>query len=133
MQKKPHLLIMAAGMASRYGGVKQLERVGPSGEIIMDYSIHAVDAGFEDWLSIKREMEADFKKSSETFAFARKFAICFSRMEDLPPGYSPATVSNPGERDAVLAARDLLDAPLTVINADDYYGKTAASALCTIS
>ena len=56
MREKPHLLIMAAGMASRYGGVKQLERVGPSGEIIMDYSIHAaVEAGYKDVIIVDRK------------------------------------------------------------------------------
>jgi hypothetical protein len=130
MQKKPHLLIMAAGMASRYGGVKQLERVGPSGEIIMDYSIHAaVDAGFEDLvIVIKREMEADFEEViGKRLRSHVNLQYAFQELEDLPPGYSvPANRIKPwGTGHAVLAARDLLDAPLTVINADDYYGKTA--------
>lgn len=130
MQKRPHLLIMAAGMASRYGGVKQLERVGPGGEIIMDYSIYAaVQAGFEDVIIvIKRDMEADFEEIiGKRLRPHINLQYAFQELEDLPPGYSvPADRVKPwGTGHAVLAARDMVDAPLTVINADDYYGKDA--------
>ncbi|MDD2427874.1 MAG: NTP transferase domain-containing protein [Eubacteriales bacterium] len=130
MRKKPVLLIMAAGMASRYGGVKQLERVGPSGEILMDYSIHAaVQAGFEDLvIVIKRDMETDFEEIvGQRLRPYINLQYAFQELEDLPPAYSvPADRVKPwGTGHAVLAARDLVDAPLTVINADDYYGKEA--------
>lgn len=130
MQKKPHLLIMAAGMASRYGGVKQLEQVGPSGEIIMDYSIHAaVQAGFEDVIIvIKKDMEADFEEIiGQRLRPYINLQYAFQELDDLPSGYSvPVGRVKPwGTGHAVLAARNFVDAPLTVINADDYYGKDA--------
>ncbi|NLC88511.1 MAG: nucleotidyltransferase [Clostridiaceae bacterium] len=130
MHKKPHLLIMAAGMASRYGGVKQLEAVGPSGEIIMEYSIHAaVEAGYEDLIIvIKRDMEADFEEIlGKRLRPYINLQYAYQELDDLPPGYCvPADRIKPwGTGHAVLAARELLDAPVTVINADDYYGKTA--------
>ncbi len=130
MHKKPHLLIMAAGMASRYGGVKQLEAVGPSGEIIMEYSIHAaVEAGYEDLIIvIKRDMEADFEEIlGKRLRPHINLQYAYQELDDLPPGYCvPADRIKPwGTGHAVLAARELLDAPVTVINADDYYGKTA--------
>ena len=130
MQEKPHLLIMAAGMASRYGGVKQLESVGPSGEIIMDYSIHAaVQAGYEDVIIvIKKDMERDFEEIiGKRLRPYINLRYAYQELEDLPEGYSvPAERVKPwGTGHAVLAARELVDAPLTVINADDYYGKDA--------
>ncbi|NLV98482.1 MAG: NTP transferase domain-containing protein [Clostridiaceae bacterium] len=130
MREKPHLLIMAAGMASRYGGVKQLERVGPSGEIIMDYSIHAaVEAGYKDVIIvIKRDMEADFEEIlGRRLRPHVNLQYAYQELADLPPGYSvPADRIKPwGTGHALLAARELFDAPVTVINADDYYGKTA--------
>ena len=126
MQEKPHLLIMAAGMASRYGGVKQLESVGPSGEIIMDYSIHAaVQAGYEDVIIvIKKDMEKILRRSARTATYIN-LRYAYQELEDLPEGYSvPAERVKPWGQ-GMLFSPELVDAPLTVINADDYYGKDA--------
>jgi hypothetical protein len=126
----PVLLIMAAGMASRYGGIKQLERVGPSGEIIMDYSIYAAaKAGFEDVvIVIKREMEADFENIIGRRLRAHvNLYYAYQDLHDLPAGYTvpEGRVKPWGTGHAVLAARDLIDGAMTVINADDYYGQDA--------
>jgi hypothetical protein len=128
--KKPILLVMAAGMGSRYGGLKQIEPVGPSGEIIMDYSIYdAAKAGFKRLVCvIKRETEKDFDALVFSKVRARMEAACaFQSLDDLPSGFSvPKGREKPwGTAQAVLAARDLLDAPFLVINADDYYGPAA--------
>lgn len=127
---KPVLVVMAAGMGSRYGGLKQIDPVGPNGEIIIDYSLYdAAKAGFETVIFIiKKEIEADFKElvlkrvpQSMTALFA------YQNVNDLPDGYSvPAERVKPwGTAHAVCAARELIDAPFAVVNADDYYGGDA--------
>ncbi len=125
MQKGPILLIMAAGMGSRYGGLKQMDPIGANGEFILDYSLYdAKRAGFERAvLVIKRETEPDFRE----FLLSRvKFPVSFAYQEltDLPAGYTlPDKRIKPwGTAHAVYAAREQLDAPFCVINADDYYG-----------
>ncbi|MDR2771093.1 MAG: nucleotidyltransferase [Clostridiales Family XIII bacterium] len=128
--KKPILLVMAAGMGSRYGGLKQIEPIGPGGEILMDYSIYdAVKAGFERLVCIiKREMKGDFDALVLDRVRAHIEADCaFQSTDDLPAGFSvPAGREKPwGTAQAVLAARDLTDAPFLVINSDDYYGPAA--------
>ncbi|MDR2131859.1 MAG: nucleotidyltransferase [Clostridiales Family XIII bacterium] len=128
--KKPILLIMAAGMGSRYGGLKQIEPVGPSGELIMDYSIHdAARAGFARLVCvIKREMKEDFDALVAGGARARmETAYAFQSLDGLPAGFAvPAGREKPwGTAQAVLAAKSLLDAPFLVINSDDYYGPAA--------
>lgn len=130
------LLIMAAGIGSRFGGgIKQLEPVGQCGEIIMDYSIYdAIEAGFNKIIFvIRKDIEKDFRSvigdRIEKICAERgvKVAYAFQDREDIPSGYSvPAERTKPwGTGQAVLAARDIIDEPFAVINADDYYGKEA--------
>lgn len=128
--KKPVLLIMAAGMGSRYGGLKQLDRIGSGGEIIMDFSIYdAMLAGFEKVIFvIKKEIEKEFKEIIESGA--GKFIeteYVFQDIQDIPGGFSvpEARVKPWGTGQAVLAARKIVDGPFAVINADDYYGADA--------
>lgn len=125
--KKPVLVVMAAGMGSRYGGLKQIDPVGSSGEVIMDYSLYdAKRAGFEKVIFIiKHSIEDIFKaKIGNHISKYMTVEYAFQDLEDLPEGYSvPEGREKPwGTCHAILAARDLIDAPFAVINADDYYG-----------
>ncbi len=127
---KPVLLIMAAGMGSRYGGLKQLDPVGENNQMIIDYSIYdARRAGFERVVFvIKREIEAGFKALvGDRVAREMEVSYVFQEKEDLPAGYAvPADRTKPwGTAQAVLAARHVVDGPFAVINADDYYGPEA--------
>lgn len=130
------LVIMAAGIGSRFGGgIKQLESVGPNGEIIMDYSIHdALEAGFNKIVFIiRRDIEADFRAiigdRIEAVCAKRgvEVAYAFQSLDAVPEGVTvPEGRTKPwGTGQAVLAARDVVDRPFVVINADDYYGKEA--------
>lgn len=132
---KTALVIMAAGIGSRFGGgIKQLEPVGPDGEIIMDYSIHdALEAGFNKIIFvIRRDIEADFHNvignRIEAVCRSRGVQVCygFQSLEAIPEGMSlPVGRTKPwGTGQAVLAAREFLDCPFAVINADDYYGRS---------
>lgn len=129
--KKTALVIMAAGIGSRFGkGIKQLAPVGPSGEIIMDYSIHdALEAGFNKVVFIiRKDLEEEFRKViGNRIEKITEVAYAFQELEDLPEGFSvPADRTKPwGTGQAVLAAKKVLDEPFMVINADDYYGKEA--------
>ncbi|MBD5150077.1 MAG: NTP transferase domain-containing protein [Oscillibacter sp.] len=130
MNKKPVLVIMAAGMGSRYGGLKQLDPVGNHGQVILDYSIYdARRAGFETVVFvIKPEIEADFKALvGARLEGAVDVKYVYQRKEDLPEGYTvPAERAKPwGTAQAALAARNVVDGPFAVINADDYYGPEA--------
>ena len=128
--KKPILVVLAAGMGSRYGGLKQMDPVGQSGEKIIDYSVYdALDAGFERVVFIiNHKIEKDFKElvgaEIEKHAEVR---YAFQELTDLPAGVTiPEDRQKPwGTSHAVYAARDLLDAPFAVINADDFYGREA--------
>ena len=131
---KTALVIMAAGIGSRFGGgIKQLEPVGPDGEIIMDYSIHdALEAGFEKIVFIiRRDIEEDFRsiigERIEKICRQRGVEVCyaFQSLEDVPAGAQvPEGRTKPwGTGQAVLAAKPFLDCPFAVINADDYYGR----------
>ena len=126
--KETALVIMAAGIGSRFGkGIKQLAKVGPSGEIIMDYSIHdALKAGFDKIIFIiRRDIEAEFKEIiGNRIEKVAKVQYAYQELHDLPEGYSlPAGRTKPwGTAQAILAAKDLIDCPFIVINADDYYG-----------
>ncbi len=130
MSNKPVLVIMAAGMGSRYGGLKQLDPVGSHGQLIIDYSIFdARRAGFETVVFvIKPEIEADFKEAiGDRVSKVMDVKYAYQLKEDLPEGYSvPAGRTKPwGTAHAALAARNIVDGPFAVINADDYYGPEA--------
>ena len=121
---------MAAGMGSRYGGLKQLDPVGGHGQVIMDYSIYdARRAGFETVVFvIKPEIEAQFKAAvGDRIARGMDVKYAFQRLEDLPEGYAvPEERVKPwGTAQAVLSAREVVKGPFAVINADDYYGPQA--------
>ena len=127
---KPVLVIMAAGMGSRYGGLKQLDPVGDHGQLIIDYSIYdARRAGFETVVFvIKPEIEEDFKRCiGDRVAKSMDVRYVYQLKEDLPEGYTvPAERQKPwGTAHAALAARKVVDGPFAVINADDYYGPEA--------
>ena len=130
------LVLMAAGLGSRFGGgIKQLEPVGPNGEIIMDYSIHdAIEAGFTRIIFIIRRDILDAFRAAigsriEEICAVRgvQMDYAFQEFRDLPEGYDfPEGRTKPwGTGQAVLACRDLIEEPFAVINADDYYGKEA--------
>ena len=127
--KKTSLVIMAAGIGSRFGGgIKQLAPVGPSGEIIMDYSIHdALEAGFDKIIFIiRKDLEKDFKEIiGNRIERIAPVEYAYQEMDDLPEGFSvPEGRKKPwGTGQAILAARNLIKEPFLVINADDYYGK----------
>ena len=121
------LLIMAAGLGSRYGGNKQIDRIGPNGEILMEYSIHdAVEAGFDKVVFvIRRSMEALFREMiGDKVARKVKVEYAFQDYSSLPDWYKvPEGRTKPfGTVHAVLCARDCVKEPFAVINADDYYG-----------
>ncbi|HWT75707.1 MAG TPA: sugar phosphate nucleotidyltransferase [Mobilitalea sp.] len=124
------LVIMAAGMGSRYGGIKQLEPVGPSGEIIMDYSIYdAIEAGFNKVVFIiRKDLEQDFKEIiGNRIEKIIRVEYVFQELDNLPQGFAkPAERTKPwGTGQAVLICKDAVKEPFAVINADDYYGKEA--------
>ena len=129
MKKEATLVILAAGIGSRYGGgIKQLEAVGPSGEIIVDYSIHdAVEAGFEKIVFIIRhDLEEDFYDViGKRMELKYKIAYAFQELSSLPDGFAvPEGRKKPwGTTHALLCAKEVIDGPFLVINADDYYGK----------
>ena len=122
--KKTALVIMAAGIGSRYGkGIKQLEKVGPSGEIIMDYSIHdALEAGFNRVVFIiRKDLEDEFKRViGNRIEKITEVSYAFQELDDLPEGFEkPEGRTKPwGTCQAVLACRKILDEPFVVINAD---------------
>ena len=129
--KKTALVIMAAGIGSRFGkGIKQLAPVGPKGEIIMDYSIHdALEAGFNKVVFIiRKDIEDEFRRViGDRSEKITEVAYAFQEINDLPGDFrKPADRTKPwGTGHAVLAAKKVLSEPFAVINADDYYGKEA--------
>ncbi len=132
--RRPALVIMAAGMGSRYGGLKQLDPVDPEGHIIMDFSIYdAMQAGFEEVIFIiKRETEKEFReKIGDRIARHVKVHYVFQGISDLPEGFSApeGRVKPWGTGHAVLSCIYQTEAPIAVINADDYYGKQAFSMI----
>lgn len=134
MKKEPILVIMAAGMGSRFGGLKQIEPVSDNGEIILDFSLYdAVMAGFKKVIFvIKRENEEDFRKLIDNGAGKYiDVEYAFQELTDLPQGYQvpEGRVKPWGTAHAVLAARHLADGPIAVINADDYYGPGAFQSI----
>jgi len=127
---QPTLLILAAGMASRYGSMKQMEGFGPSGETIMDYSIYdAIRAGFGKVVFIIRKDFADnFKAVFEPKLKGRiEIGYVYQQLDSLTEGYDiPATRTKPwGTAHAILCAKDVIKEPFAVINADDFYGRDA--------
>lgn len=131
---EPILVIMAAGMGSRFGGLKQMTPVDDAGCFILDYSVYdAVWAGFKKIVCvIKEEMEADFRSTiGERIGAAAELRYAFQKLDDLPDGHTvPAGRQKPwGTAHAVRAARHLIDGPFAVINADDFYGRGAFKAL----
>ena len=128
--KKPILVVMAAGMGSRYGGLKQIDPVGKHGEVIIDYSLFdARRAGFETVVFIiKHEIEKEFKEAiGNRMEKHMEVRYAFQQLENLPEGYSvPEGRTKPwGTSHAILSAADVIDGPFAVINADDYYGPEA--------
>ena len=127
--KKTSLVIMAAGIGSRFGGgIKQLEPVGPNGEIIMDYSIYdALEAGFDKIVFIiRKDLEADFREIiGNRIEKIAPVEYAFQEMDDIPEGFSiPEGRKKPwGTGQAILSAKNVINEPFIVINADDYYGK----------
>jgi len=122
------LLILAAGMGSRYGGMKQVDAFGPSGETITDYSIYdALHAGFERFVFvISPQMEEDFKENYiKKFPSNMNVSYVIQSLDNLPSGFTvPEDRVKPwGTAHAVLMAKDVINEPFAVINADDYYGK----------
>ena len=126
---KTSLVIMAAGIGSRFGGgIKQLEPVGPNGEIIMDYSIHdALEAGFDRIVFvIRHDLEKDFREViGDRIEKIAPVSYAFQELDDIPSGFTvPQDRKKPwGTGQAVLSVRDIVNEPFLVINADDYYGK----------
>jgi len=127
--KKTTLVIMAAGMGSRFGkGIKQLAPVGPSGEIIMDYSIHdALEAGFNKIVFIiRKDLEKEFREIiGNRIEKLTEVSYVFQELDDLPAGFEkPEERTKPwGTGQAVLCCKGVVKEPFAVINADDYYGK----------
>ncbi|MCF2679883.1 nucleotidyltransferase [Faecalicatena contorta] len=127
---KPVLVIMAAGMGSRYGGLKQIDPVDSEGHIIMDFSMFdAKRAGFEKVIFIiKKENEADFKEAvGDRMSKYMDVSYAFQELNNIPEGYEvpEGRVKPWGTAHAVLSCIDQIDGPFAVINADDYYGKEA--------
>ncbi len=131
---KPTLYVLAAGMGSRYGGLKQLDGVGPSSETIMDYSIYdAVQAGFGKVVFVIREsFEADFReKIASKYESIIPVEIVFQALDKLPEGFSvPEGREKPwGTNHALMMAKEVINEPFAVINADDFYGRDSFKVL----
>ena len=126
------LVIMAAGIGSRFGGgIKQLAPIGPNGEIIMDYSVYdAIEAGFDKVVFvIRKDLEKDFKEViGNRIAQKVEVAYAYQEVSDIPAEYAEKFVGRTkpwGTGQAILCCKDVVSEPFLVINADDYYGKSA--------
>jgi len=137
---KPVIVILAAGMGSRYGGLKQIDKIGKNGEVLLDYSVFdAKRSGFgKAVFIIRRDIEADFRELVLTrIAGSFPCELAFQEMDSLipPAAYAKSREVNRtkpwGTTHALLCARSLIDAPFTVINADDFYGPEAFKAMGT--
>lgn len=128
------LLILAAGMGSRYGGLKQIDPITENGEFIIDFSVYdALENGFDKVVFVIKEenLEAFRETIGKRFEGRVRVEYAFQRLEDIPAGYAvpEGRVKPWGTAQAVLAARELIDEPFAVINADDFYGRSAFSLL----
>lgn len=131
---KPTLFVLAAGMGSRYGGLKQLDPLGPNGETIMDYSIYdAMQAGFGKVVFvIRKDFEEDFRnKILSKYEGHIPVEVVFQSTDALPEGFTcPAERTKPwGTNHAVLMGKDVIKEPFAVINADDFYGRDAFAVM----
>jgi hypothetical protein len=131
---KPTLFVLAAGMGSRYGGLKQLDGLGPNGETIMDYSIYdAVRAGFGKVVFvIRHSFENDFRtKIINKYENVIPVELVFQELDYLPEGFTlnPERVKPWGTNHATLMGKDVIKEPFAVINADDFYGRESFSIL----
>jgi len=131
---KPTLLILAAGMGSRYGGLKQLDGVGPNGETIMDYSVYdAIRAGFgEVVFVIRKHFHAEFEERIRSrYGNAIKFNFVEQELDNIPVGFrlNPERTKPWGTGHAVMMAAHAIQTPFAVINADDYYGQKSFEVL----
>ena len=134
VKMKPTLVVLAAGMGSRYGGLKQVDPVGPSGEAILDYSVFdAVRAGFGKVVFvIRKDFEAEFKdKVGRKYEGLVPVAYCYQDLHDIPAPYAvPEGREKPwGTAHAVRSAREVVKEPFAVINADDFYGRDSFARL----
>ena len=129
--KNPELVVLAAGMGSRYGGLKQIDAIDEYGHVIIDYSIHdAIEAGFRDvTFIIKKAIEEDFRALMDSHLAGKGINVkyVYQELDMLPEGFTvPAERKKPwGTAHAIACCRGIVDAPFAVINADDYYGKDA--------
>lgn len=129
--KNPTLVVLAAGMGSRYGGLKQIDAVDPAGHIIIDYSIYdAIKAGFRDFVFIiKKEIEAEFRSIMDPHINGKGINVSyvFQELDKIPSGFTlPECRKKPwGTGHAIACCEHTVDAPFAVINADDYYGENA--------
>ncbi len=129
------LVILAAGIGSRYGdGIKQLAKVGPNGEIILDYSVYdALEAGFDKIIFIiRKDLDEEFREViGDRISKFAPVEYAYQQLSDVPAGFEvPSGRKKPwGTGQALLSARDLIDGPFLVINADDYYGKEGFKVL----
>jgi len=131
---KPTLLVLAAGMGSRYGSLKQMDQFGPSGETIIDYSIYdAKQSGFEKVVFIiRKDMEADFRKNMVAkYENIMDVHLVFQELSDIPYGFKvPTDRKKPwGTTHAIWVARQAINEPFAVINADDFYGRRSYQIL----
>ncbi|MDR0597500.1 MAG: hypothetical protein LBG14_03225 [Treponema sp.] len=136
--KGPILVVLAAGMGSRYGGLKQIDRIGPGGEVLLDYSVYdARRAGFARVVFIiRRDIEKDFRELVLSRIQGRiEYELAFQEMDSIIP---PAALEESrrigrtkpwGTAHALLCAQDRIDAPFTVLNADDFYGRESFAAM----
>jgi choline kinase len=134
LEQELTLVLLAAGMGSRYGGLKQLDPFGPNGETLMDYSVYdALRSGFTRVVFvIRKDFEAEFREQvAAKYAGQMKVELAFQSLEDLPAGkLVPEGRSKPwGTTQALLAAAPLLKGPFMVCNADDFYGREAYAAM----
>ena len=131
---KPTLFVLAAGMGSRYGGLKQIDGLGPNGETIMDYSVYdALRAGFGKVVFvIRKDFEEAFREVViSKYADKVPCEVCFQSVDKVPEGctYNPERTKPWGTNHAVLMAKDLIREPFAVINADDFYGRESFQVL----